>query len=255
MHIEGENMSKKEYRTKVIIFFSTGFIGILLIFLAATLQSNFENISNSTVYIVGFSGFLVMISGVIFGIINLSKIIKYEYQSTIDKVSKKGLGKFSAQPCILSKQEIIKKSIKHKHFRQLTEDTLWFKKTTHLGASFIYMIIFNNELNDDIEKALEMKLQMNATLMDKEKLPNAQFQATVFLNIVESVDQENIDQLEKLNQSALSIAKVIHSFAPIILYYLYDKNNGVIYYEKEKKHPVIARSIALKQMNKMIFGN
>lgn len=248
-------MSKKEYKVKVIIFFSTGVIGILMIFFAAILQSNFENIPISTVYIVGFGGLLVMISGLIFGIINYSKIVKYEYQATIEKVGEKGLGKFTNNQCILSKQEIIKKLINHRHFRQLTEDALWFKKTTLLGASFIYMIIFNNELTDNIEKILDMKLQVYATLMDKEKLPNAQFQATVFMNIVDRVDQESINQLEILNQSALSIAKVMHSFAPIFLYYLYDTSEGVIYYEKEKKHPFVARSIALKQINKMILSD
>ncbi len=247
-------MSKKKYVITIVIVMLLMLLGFSSLVTAAILQDN-EDVPRWVVNTFGFSFFPLMVLGLIVLWKNFKELTGFEFNTNYDKLDKKTeKWKFDTINVNLSKGAIISQLEELKYNKRITNDIIFYKKSVQVIDSYLGLIIFNEVVNDDMEKLLHSKLVAAAEIVDNEKKPRANFQVTVFTNIVDQVDNQFLQSIEELNKSAVALTNTLQAFAPIFLYYIYDRQTGKLYYQKSKRIPITQKSIARKHINKLMLG-
>ena len=254
-------MTKKQYTTLVLLI-----LGLLLLaFGNLTLGAVFQDTASSIVPYGWFIGlfFVFLIATFVLLFVNFKKLMKYEIERKLAKFENLEVRKLKSIRMKFGESSFETLFGKFKHGRTSMGLYWIFRPSTFWQPiSFILEYEYNVDMTVKDDEKVEIDIvesssdvsdpKIGQVMVQLPKASNQGFHARVFINMHDYVDDAKIVQAERIVTNFEIVSRSLGIFSPILLYFLYDKSTGTLYYEPYKPYRMYQRPRALKMFLKML---
>ena len=238
-----KEISKKEYILYLVIISCVMVFAIALMAVAAILQTIDVNPVIYTV--LGLSSFIILIFGVVFGIVKLGRVQKYELTQKVEKLEKTEL------ICLegASKTKIIDYCERKKY--NLIENKYYHKRRFSLFNDYINYFIKLTDKNAPLDECVKKQIQLFDQENRKEKN-----KCLIIVLFSETVTQADLEELKEyslpLVAAELQIKMLGLKYESLVVALL-DNNSGKLYAFNEHKHSSTMNSSGVNLLRRIVY--
>lgn len=254
-------MTKKEYTIVASIIFALIGLGIGSLVLGSIFQESGSTNVPTGVWVGLF--FVFLVAAIILLLVNFKKLMKYEFERIYKKHENLETRKLQSVRLSLSEEQFDTIFEKYRHGKT-PSGLYWIFRPNYMTQHMAFVLEFKSnedmteqeeeESKEDSEAKAEEEIdpKLEELLQHMPKASRQGFHARVVFNMLDSVDDELIAQAERIVTNSEIVSRTFGMFSPIILYFLYDKSTGTLYYEPYKRYKLYPRPKALKMLLKML---
>lgn len=255
-------ITKKKYILTYILVIGLFLLGGGMLALAAILQNS--GVEGIIVTVIGLSSFPILVIDIVIMYKNFGKLTAYETMSKYEKIKESDTNRLSRvqvsidsiEDCF-SDIEYLKLEISEVESFEDTLECYWvYSKSIMMGT---YSLLVRNISADSIEieesDDEDEMIDLSPLLCQIPKKGLTKASVSIYFYSGDTITEDQIETAEQFVALQKSLSKTMNSYAPLNLVYLYDKTSKILYYENNKKHPLVQREIVLKRFNKFFLEN
>ncbi|MBN2540325.1 MAG: hypothetical protein JXB08_02240 [Bacilli bacterium] len=255
---ENPTFTKKQYITTIVLMVSFLLLGFGFIGLVTIYQD--QDPKPFWFYLFLILAFVFWIGDIIYMFLNLKKLMQYEFERKFEKNKNLEKQKLSTAKLELSEETIDMLFASYKR-KKLNDTLYWIFRPNYLSYHISYILSFEHNLDMVTSQTEEENEEEEEEFSEEElkainkQIPNKANTgvfARVAINVVDSLAQEQLVAAQEIVTNQEIASRTFGRFAPIYLYYIYDKSTSILYYEPYKRYKMYPRPKALKLFNKML---